>query len=119
MEKWSVELNCFHIDYEPRTAIKGQVLADFISEFHDDTVVETVQPAPPTGGQNVDSGPPEANMSKQMEKLDIREDQELAWNMHIDGASNKNGAGMGVILKSPEGTVLELGVILGFEASNN
>ena len=39
--------------------------------------------------------------------------------MHIDGASNINGAGVGVILKSLEGTFLELGVRLGFEASNN
>ena len=39
--------------------------------------------------------------------------------MHIDGASNKNGASVGVVLKYPEGTILELGVRLGFEASNN
>lgn len=39
--------------------------------------------------------------------------------MHTDGASNKNGAGIGVVLKTPEGSVLELAVRLGFEASNN
>lgn len=34
MEKWSVhELGRFHIEYEPRTAIKGQILVDFIVEF--------------------------------------------------------------------------------------
>lgn len=39
--------------------------------------------------------------------------------MHIDGAFNKNEAGVGVVLKSPEGSVLELAVRLGIEASNN
>lgn len=43
MEKWSVELSRFHIEYEPRTAIKGKVLADFIAEFTD-------SPIGPTGG---------------------------------------------------------------------
>ena len=51
MEKWSVELNRFHIDYEPQIAIKGQVLADFIAEFHADTVAEPAIPAPPTEGK--------------------------------------------------------------------
>lgn len=31
--KWSVELNEFDIEYQPRTAIKGQTVADFIIEF--------------------------------------------------------------------------------------
>ena len=31
--KWGAELNPYDIKYEPRTAIKGQVLADFITEF--------------------------------------------------------------------------------------
>ena len=28
-----MELNIFHIEYEPRTPIKGQVLVDFIADF--------------------------------------------------------------------------------------
>jgi hypothetical protein len=31
--RWSVELSEFDIEYRPRTAIKGQVIADFIAEF--------------------------------------------------------------------------------------
>ena len=31
--KWAIELSEFDIRYKPRTAIKGQVLADFIVEF--------------------------------------------------------------------------------------
>ena len=31
--KWAIELNEFDIRYTPRTAVKGQILADFIMEF--------------------------------------------------------------------------------------
>ena len=34
---WAIELNKFDIQYRPRTAIKGQIVADFIAEFtHDE-----------------------------------------------------------------------------------
>ena len=33
LSKWSVELGRFDIQFQPRTAIKGQILADFIAEF--------------------------------------------------------------------------------------
>src|SRR3954469_15886420 len=31
--KWAIELGAYHIKYEPRTAIKSQVLADFINDW--------------------------------------------------------------------------------------
>src|SRR3954464_6667632 len=30
--KWAIELGAYHIKYEPRTAIKSQVLADFMND---------------------------------------------------------------------------------------
>ena len=33
MALWAVELSEFDIQYRPQTAIKGQVVADFIAEF--------------------------------------------------------------------------------------
>ena len=33
ISKWAIELGQYDVRYQPRTAIKGQVLADFISEF--------------------------------------------------------------------------------------
>ena len=33
MALWAVELSEFDIQYRPRTAVKGQVVADFIAEF--------------------------------------------------------------------------------------
>jgi len=31
--KWASELRPYELRYEPRTAIKGQVLTDFIADF--------------------------------------------------------------------------------------
>ena len=31
--KWAIELSKFDIRYRPKTAMKGQVLADFVMEF--------------------------------------------------------------------------------------
>ena len=31
--KWAIELSEFDIRYKPKTAIKGQILADFVTEF--------------------------------------------------------------------------------------
>ena len=33
MTLWTIELSEFDIQYSPRTAIKGQVVADFIPEY--------------------------------------------------------------------------------------
>ena len=33
MVQWAIEFNHFDIEYRPRTAIKAQALADFITEF--------------------------------------------------------------------------------------
>ena len=33
MALWAIELNEFDIQYRPRTAVKGQIMADFITEY--------------------------------------------------------------------------------------
>ena len=33
MALWAIELSEFDVQYHPRTAMKGQVVADFIIEF--------------------------------------------------------------------------------------
>ena len=33
MMKWTVELGEYNLEYQPRMAIKSQVLADFVAEF--------------------------------------------------------------------------------------
>ena len=49
--KWAIEMREFDIRYKPKTAIKGQVLADFVMEFTSAEPAENAQtmtdPPPP------------------------------------------------------------------------
>ncbi|XP_074362021.1 uncharacterized protein LOC141702228 [Apium graveolens] len=48
MLKWAVELGQFHLEYMPRTIIKGQALANFLLEFDseaDDKALEVSHPS--------------------------------------------------------------------------
>ena len=89
--KWAIELSEFDIRYKPKTAIKGQVLADFVMEF------TSAEPA-----QNAQA----------MNDLPI-------WKLSVDGASNAQGSGAGLILTSLEGIDIEYAPRFGFQASNN
>ena len=89
--KWAIELSEFDIRYKPKTAIKGQVLADFIMEF------TSTKPAKNT---------------QTMNDLPI-------WRLFVDGAANAQGSGAGLILTSPEGIDIEYALRFGFQASNN
>ena len=89
--KWAIELSEFDIRYKPKTAIKGQVLADFVMEF------APIELAEPTRS----------------------EDDLLIWKLSVDGASNAQGSGAGLILTSPEGIDIEYALRFGFHASNN
>ena len=71
--KWGLELSEFDIRYRPKTAIKMQVLADFIMEF---TSAEHAKDAQAT--------------------IDL-----YTWKLSVDGASNAQGSGAGLILTSP------------------
>ena len=86
--KWAIELSEFDIRYKSKTAIKGQVLADFITKF-----------APKETTQAGDDLP--------------------IWKLSVDGASNAQGSGAGLILTSPEGIDIEYALRFGFHASNN
>ena len=89
--KWAIELSEFDIRYKPKTAIKGQVLADFVMEF------TSVVPA---------------------ENAQTSTDLPI-WKLSVDGATNAQGSRAGLILTSPEGIDIEYALIFGFQASNN
>ena len=89
--KWAIELSEFDIRYRPKTAIKGQVLADFVMDF------ASVEPA--GDAQAVTDLSP--------------------WKLSVDGASNAQGSGAGLILTSPEGIDIEYALRFGFHTSNN
>ena len=42
--KWAIELSEFNIRYKPKTAIKGQILANFVMEFTSAELAEATQP---------------------------------------------------------------------------
>ena len=93
--KWAIELSEFDIRYKPRTAVKGQVLADFIVEL-----TPSNTPAQPT--KTTKLGP----------DLPI-------WRLSIDGVANSQGSGAGLILTSPNKIDVEYALRFGFQASNN
>jgi hypothetical protein len=95
ISKWGAQLGAYDISYQPRTSIKGQVLADFIAEF---TLVEI--------------GPTWMNHVSSIQHME-------GWRLYIDGASNSRGSGLGVVLSAPQGQMIELAIRLGFPASNN
>ncbi|XP_028068603.1 uncharacterized protein LOC114271192 [Camellia sinensis] len=41
------------------------------------------------------------------------------WKLFVDGASNRHGVGLGIVLNSPDGLVIKQAITLGFPASNN
>lgn len=100
--KWAVELGQFDVDYKPRTAIKGQTLADFFLEFPPSTekLIEEVQEEP------------------QLVKVPA-ENYAPWWTLYVDGAVNGNGAGAGIMLVSPEGHKLQSAIHFGFKETNN
>ena len=41
------------------------------------------------------------------------------WKVYVDGAANQRGSGMGLVLESPEKTIIEKSLRLGFSVTNN
>ena len=89
--KWAIELSEFDIRYKPKNAIKRQVLADFVMEFTSTELAKNAQTV--------------ANLS--------------IWKLSVDGASNAQGSGAGLILTSSEGIDIEYALRFRFQASNN
>ncbi|XP_052205170.1 uncharacterized protein LOC127809995 [Diospyros lotus] len=87
--KWAIELAQFDLEYRPRTAIKGQALADFIAEFT----------GPAQVGEEASEGP--------------------SWELYVDGSLNDQGARAGVMLISSEGHRILCALRFDFRATNN
>ncbi|XP_074337673.1 uncharacterized protein LOC141674871 [Apium graveolens] len=92
------------VDYKPRTAIKGQALADFVLEF------------PPH--QEVEPGALVVIPSTEEVGLE-RQNSAPWWSLYVDGASNGDGAGAGIELISPEAHKIRHATHLAFHATNN
>ncbi|XP_008231833.1 PREDICTED: uncharacterized protein LOC103331001 [Prunus mume] len=108
--KWAIELGEFDIHYKPRPATKGQAVADFISEFTEPHAVAspqiTMEPTPTPSQAHIASNG----------TLDLTQP---LWTLYVDGSSNAQGCGAGLVLISPDKTVLEYALRFQFHASNN
>ena len=91
-------LSEFDLHFRPQKSVKGRAVSDFLAEF-------------PTGSP--DTGGLEFS-DEQIFQVD-----EETWKLYFDGAANKMGCGVGVLLVSPEDIHFPLAVKLVFEATNN
>ena len=87
----------FDIKYLPRTSVKGQVLANLVAEFAE-TLFEEKSEKPNMDGKSVGM---------------VSLQEPLPWKVHIDGATNQRGSGVGLVIISPK-IIIEKSLRLGF-----
>ena len=90
-------LRAFDIKYMPCTSIKGQVLPDLVAEFVE-TLFEEKNEKPNMDGKSVGM---------------VSLQEPLPWKVHIDGATNQRGSGVGLVIISPK-IIIEKSLRLGF-----
>ncbi|KAJ8639192.1 hypothetical protein MRB53_015886 [Persea americana] len=105
ISKWAVELGQYDSKYQPRTAIKAQVLADFIVEFTSQSSAPTLLDIELGGNKDTEAV--------------TETEEEQSWKVFVDGSSTSKRAGVGIVLQSSESLVIEQALTLGFKASNN
>nr|XP_016491249.1 PREDICTED: uncharacterized protein LOC107810927 [Nicotiana tabacum] len=76
LAKWAIELSKHDITYHPRTAIKSQVLADFVADFSAKIMPEVERETASTSVKIHDQ-----------------------WILYTDGSSNASGSGLGLTLE--------------------
>jgi hypothetical protein len=86
--KWTVELAEFQLDFQPRHAVKSQVLADFIMEW-------TPPPSAP-GGPDPDSDPTPVDPRGLVFT-------KPHWTLFFDGSARQQVGGVRVVLIDPNG----------------
>ncbi|XP_070004917.1 uncharacterized protein [Nicotiana sylvestris] len=80
LAKCAIELSEYDIAYQPRTAIKSQVLADFVADFSQGMQLEEEKELQVFNSSNPGN-----------------------WTLFADGSSNVRGAGLGIVLVPPTG----------------
>ncbi|KAM2704457.1 hypothetical protein EV1_033783 [Malus domestica] len=101
MIKSAIALGEFDISYQPKPAEKGQAVADFIADF--------------TYHVDIVSTPKEV-VSLPLEAQKI-ESTALAWSLYVDGSSNQQGCGAGLVLTTK--VVIEYALRFKFKVSTN
>ena len=96
--KWVLLLSEFDIKYVTQKSIKGRAIADHLANCPP-TQVEEVQDEFPDG--------------------DILMLEPTRWRLYFDGAANRNGSGVGILLISPKEAHVPISVKLNFSTTNN
>lgn len=96
---WAVELSQFTITYAPRKALKGQALADFVTEC-----------SPGDAAAEHEEVPEVAESAAVLAR---------DWKLFVDGSSTKVRCGAEVILISPSGFQIMQAIRFEFQATNN
>ncbi|KAH0661855.1 hypothetical protein KY284_026786 [Solanum tuberosum] len=99
LAKWSILFNQYEIIYTPQKAVKGQALANFLTD----------RPLPGKWETSDDFPDEDAFFTEEF----------LAWTMFYDGSARRDGVGAGVVLISPERLILPFSFVLGETCSNN
>ncbi|XP_075088411.1 uncharacterized protein LOC142170408 [Nicotiana tabacum] len=81
--KWAIDLSEYDITYQPSTAIKSQVLGDFLADFSQKILLEAEKELQVFNGSNPGT-----------------------WTLFTDGSSNVKGAGLGLVLIPPAGETI-------------
>ncbi|KAM2850578.1 hypothetical protein PS2_026816 [Malus domestica] len=103
MIKWAIALGEFDISYQPKPAEKGQAVADFIADFTYPVDIAST---------------PEAIASLPSEAQKI-ESTTPTWSLYVDGSSNQQSCGAGLVLTTPDKVAIEYALRFKFKASNN
>ncbi|GJX70107.1 reverse transcriptase domain-containing protein [Tanacetum coccineum] len=93
LQKWSIELGEYDIQYRPRISVKGQVLVDFIVERPKDDSSAT--------------------------PMEVEEELPEPWILFTDESFCIDGSGAGLILTDLEGTKFTYALRFRFNATNN
>ena len=87
----------------PRTSIKGQVLVDLVVEFAESPIEEDRE---------------EQGMNGKSVGL-ISLQRPLSWKMYVNGMANQKESGVGLVVTSPKGIIIDKSLRLGFSTTNN
>ena len=90
MCKWSLALVEFHLLYVPQKAVKGQALTEFLADHPCEDVAHEAQYV-----------------------------ALVPWKFYFDGSRAEQGAGVGIVLESPQGVKTQLAFRIEKVCSNN
>lgn len=95
--QWAIELGEFHIQYQPRTVARGQVLANFVNKIENQQQNPEKLTLPNPEKLTILTAP---NLEKLAKPNPLR--LQHIWTVHVDGSSNKWASGAEIVLISPD-----------------